>query len=80
MASRSSILAREIPCTEEPGELQSMGSQRVGLKRLSMHACMHKKRRKVSVSDLIFLKKLQNEEQNKPKARRNKEIKKNRNQ
>jgi len=41
---------------------------------------MHKKRRKVSISDLIFLKKLQNKEQNKPKARRNKGIKKNRNQ
>ena len=30
MATHSSILAREIPWTEEPGELQSMGSQRVG--------------------------------------------------
>ena len=29
MAARSSILARRIPWTEEPGELQSMGSQRV---------------------------------------------------
>ena len=29
MASRSSILAWEIPWTEEPGWLQSMGSQRV---------------------------------------------------
>ena len=29
MATRSSILAWEIPWTEEPGELQSMGSQRV---------------------------------------------------
>ena len=28
-ASRSSILAWEIPWTEEPGGLQSMGSQRV---------------------------------------------------
>ena len=27
---RSSILAREIPWTEEPGQLQSMGLQRVG--------------------------------------------------
>ena len=31
MATHSSILAWEIPCTEEPGGLQSMGSQRVGL-------------------------------------------------
>ena len=30
MATRSSIPAWRIPWTEEPGELQSMGSQRVG--------------------------------------------------
>ena len=30
MASHSSILIWEIPWTEEPGGLQSMGSQRVG--------------------------------------------------
>ena len=30
MASHSSILDREIPWTEEPGRLQSMGLQRVG--------------------------------------------------
>ena len=29
MATRSSILAWEIPWAEEPGKLQSMGSQRV---------------------------------------------------
>ena len=29
MATHSSILAWEIPWTEEPGELQSMGLQRV---------------------------------------------------
>ena len=29
MAMHSSILAWRIPCTEEPGGLQSMGSQRV---------------------------------------------------
>ena len=29
MATHSSILAWEIPWTEEPGELQSLGSQRV---------------------------------------------------
>ena len=29
MGTHSSILAWEIPWTEEPGELQSMGSQRV---------------------------------------------------
>ena len=30
MVTHSSILAWEIPCMEEPGGLQSMGSQRVG--------------------------------------------------
>ena len=30
MATHSSILARKIPWTEEPGGLQPMGSQRVG--------------------------------------------------
>ena len=30
MATHSSILAWRIPCTEEPGGLQSMGSQIVG--------------------------------------------------
>ena len=29
MATHSSILAWKIPCTEEPGRLQSMGSQSV---------------------------------------------------
>ena len=31
MTTHSSILAWKIPWTEEPGRLQSMGSQRVGL-------------------------------------------------
>ena len=30
MATHSNTLAWKIPCTEEPGGLQSMGSQRVG--------------------------------------------------
>ena len=30
IATHSSILAWKIPCTEEPGGLQSVGSQRVG--------------------------------------------------
>ena len=29
MATHSSVLAWEIPCTEEPGRLQSMGLQRI---------------------------------------------------
>ena len=31
MATQSSIFAKKIPWTEEPGRLQSKGSQRVGL-------------------------------------------------
>ena len=31
MTNEHNILAWKIPWTEEPGELQSMGSQRVGL-------------------------------------------------
>ena len=31
MATHSSVLAWRLPWTEEPGRLQSMGSQRVGL-------------------------------------------------
>ena len=45
IVTHSSILAWRIPWTEEPGGLQSIGSQRVGhnwswtqLKQLSMHA------------------------------------------
>ena len=34
MATHSSILAWRIPRTEEPGGLQSMGSQRVRMKQL----------------------------------------------
>ena len=38
MATHSSILAWKIPWTEEPGGLQSMGSQsQTQLKRLSMY-------------------------------------------
>ena len=41
MATHSSILACRIPWTEEPGGLQSRGSQsRTQLKRLSMYTCM----------------------------------------
>ena len=35
MATHSSILAGKIPRTEEPGGLQSMGSQRVGHDQIS---------------------------------------------
>ena len=40
LATHSSILSGKIPWTEEPGGLQSIGSQRVGqLKQLSMYTC-----------------------------------------
>ena len=38
MATHSSILAWRIPWTEEPGGLQSMGSQRVGRDWVTEHA------------------------------------------
>ena len=38
MATRSSILAWESPWTEEPGRLQSKGSQRVGHDCACTHA------------------------------------------
>ena len=39
MAPHSSILAWRIPWAEEPGRLQSMGSQRVGRDRAWEHKC-----------------------------------------
>ena len=39
MATYSSILDREIPSSEEPGGLQSMGSQK-SWTQLIMHTCM----------------------------------------
>ena len=42
MATHSSILAWRIPCTEEPGGLQSIGSQSwTQIKQLNMHAYRH---------------------------------------
>jgi len=38
MATHSSILTWEIPWTEEPGGLQSMGSQELDM---TEHACTH---------------------------------------
>ena len=37
MATHSSTLAWKIPWTEEPGRLQSMGSQRVGYDWATLH-------------------------------------------
>ena len=41
MATHSSILAWEIPRTEKPGRLQSMGSQSVGHDWATEHVSMH---------------------------------------
>ena len=40
MATHSSILAWEILCTEEPGRLQSMGSQRIDSATQQQQLCL----------------------------------------
>ena len=40
MTTHSSIIAWRIPWTEDPGRLQSMGSQRVGHDWGTTHTCM----------------------------------------
>ena len=45
MATHSSILAWEIPWTEEPGGLQSVGSQK-SRTRLNAHTCICRKQEK----------------------------------
>ena len=49
MATHSSILAWEIPRTEEPGGLQSMGSQRVEHNLVTEQQAMDKSMLKLSV-------------------------------
>ena len=39
MPAYFSILAWQVPCTEEPGGLQSVGLQRVGHDLVAGHAC-----------------------------------------
>ena len=41
MATHSSVLAWEIQWTEEPGRLQSMGSQRVGYDLATEDTSLH---------------------------------------
>ena len=43
MATHSNLLVWKVPWTEEPGRLQSMGSQRVGQDRATEHAQAYKK-------------------------------------
>ena len=52
MATYSSILARKIPCTEEPGGLQSMESQRVRHIKVTEHAHDERIWSKVSVEQV----------------------------
>jgi len=49
MATHSGILAWKIPWTEEPGELQSMGSQRFG------HDLGSKQQQSKYISDFLAL-------------------------
>ena len=42
MATSSSIFARIIPWTEEPGEMQSMGLQRIGHNWVVEYVCVYK--------------------------------------
>ena len=55
MATHSSILAWRIPWTEEPGELQSMESQRDTTEQLRMHTHQHNKT-EVLVIKVAYLK------------------------
>ena len=41
VATHSSVPAWETPWTEEPGRLQSMGSQRAGHSLATEHTCAH---------------------------------------
>ena len=51
MATHSSILARRIPWTEEPGGLQSMGSHTVGHdRRVEENKKLHPVRRQIHVN------------------------------
>ena len=54
MATHSSILAWRIPWTEEPGGLQSMGPQRVGLDCVCVHVQHKGKPESCLVSDTIL--------------------------
>ena len=55
MATHSSILAWRIPWTEEPGGLQSIGSQRVGYDSGTQHARMHKIQSQLKLNDVITI-------------------------
>ena len=50
MAMQSSVLAWRIPWTEEPGGLQSMGSQRVGHNIETEYASMYARLKQLSIA------------------------------
>ena len=51
MATHSNILAQRIPQTEEPGELQSMGLQRVGYDQTTNTHTTKKNVKKYNIQD-----------------------------
>ena len=54
MATHSSVLSWEIPWTEEPGKLQSIGSLSwTQLKQLSMHTCTYLYMKRVQTSGKV---------------------------
>ena len=57
MAAHCGILAWEIPWTEEPGGLQSMGSQRVGYDLVTEHEVSKRRRliKSIKVHLLLLL-------------------------
>ena len=55
MATHSSILAWRIPWTEEPGRLQSIGSQRAGHDRKRLSTIIKKKIKKKKKEDNTYL-------------------------
>ena len=62
MATHSNILFLRIPCTEEPGRLQSIGSQRVEQdwsNLVYMHSSKRLKHFKISLSNYYHAIKLQ---------------------
>ena len=59
MATHSSTLAWEIPWTEEPGGLQSMGLQRVGedlVTKQQQHNSSNQKTKKETITFIVAIK------------------------
>ena len=59
MATHSNVLAWEIPWTEEPGGLQSMGLQRVGedlVTKQQQHNSSNQKTKKETITFIVAIK------------------------